>query len=567
MKKRVSSSLREVEQMTRDGATRASVGVLVLAMGAYSCIIEDLTIIEETPDGGAGPGGGASSGAPSGSGGGAATGSSATDSSAAASTTASVATGVGGMGSTSSGSSAAGAGGASNPTGWTYAWSGIFGDVEDEKVAKIAVDGAGDAVFTGEFRANLMINMCSLTSPMNASRDGFAAKVSGTDGACKWAEAFGDSSYHQYGTGVALNGSGNPYLAGNFSGSISFDGQGSQSTTAGFNGYVTMLAAASGAFDGWSQALGENTSDQFVEAIASAPGGSSSAVAVGYFKGNIPAVSGCPQLTGSASADNVFVIKVTDTGTCEWAWHSGDNSSYGDRGRAAAMDGSGNVYITGKYQGSPIFGCIDKLTTDAMASDDLFVAKLDNVGSCLWVRGYGNTTHNQEGTSIAVDPQGGIYVGGFFKGTFTIGSDTLTASGAGDDLFIAKLDPSGAPLWATRLGDSLSQKIQAIAVDPLTNRVVATGTYSGQIVSPGFTLVAPSLGFGIFLLEFDRGTGLAEGGLGWGVSGVSEGVDVKFDNAGDLLLAGNTTGSIDLGGGVLTTHGKLDLVIAKFTRP
>lgn len=55
------------------------------------------------------------------------------------------------------------------------------------------------------------------------------------------------------------------------------------------------------------------------------------------------------------------------------------------------------------------------------------------------------------GRSIAPAPDGGSFVTGYFSGTQSFGSSTLTSSGR-TDVYVMRTDPDGAVLWAVALG-------------------------------------------------------------------------------------------------------------------
>src|SRR5689334_17944265 len=65
-------------------------------------------------------------------------------------------------------------------------------------------------------------------------------------------------------------------------------------------------------------------------------------------------------------------------------------------------------------------------------------------GDVLWGEAFGDVA-DQRALAIAVDGAGNTLVTGSFAGTMMIGGETLSSSG-GLDIFVVKLDPSGAPV-------------------------------------------------------------------------------------------------------------------------
>ncbi len=115
-----------------------------------------------------------------------------------------------------------------------------------------------------------------------------------------------------------------------------------------------------------------------------------------------------------------------------------------------------------------------------------------------WLTSFGGAGA-EEVESVAVDStDGSVYLTGRFAGTFTVGKTTLTSpsgsTGAGD-LFVVKLDSTGAPLWAIS-GSSAGEDIgDQIVVEPaagifLAGRVGAGALLAGKSVSGGGCLFA-----------------------------------------------------------------------------
>lgn len=106
----------------------------------------------------------------------------------------------------------------------------------------------------------------------------------------------------------------------------------------------------------------------------------------------------------------------------------------------------------------------------------------------------------------AADPSGNIYVSGTFSESVGVGADTLGAVGF-IDIFVAKLDPTGEPLWARSFGfDQGYFTLGGMTVLP-GGQVLLSGIFSGTIDLDSFQLVAtdPTAGFVLSLSPTGEG--------------------------------------------------------------
>jgi outer membrane protein assembly factor BamB len=107
---------------------------------------------------------------------------------------------------------------------------------------------------------------------------------------------------------------------------------------------------------------------------------------------------------------------------------------------AAAVDAAGNVFVAGVTQSAaPPTSCD-------------FLVKLSSEGTPIWSRAFGSAGSGSgcdDVSSIAVDAQGHVYVGGYTRsgGTF----DGAPARGLKDG-FVIKFDAAGSQLWARQHG-------------------------------------------------------------------------------------------------------------------
>ena len=104
------------------------------------------------------------------------------------------------------------------------------------------------------------------------------------------------------------------------------------------------------------------------------------------------------------------------------------------------------------------------------------------VDSSLAITTFGGTS-NEETLSIAVDGSGNIISSGYFNGTadFNPGAGTESLTSLGSiDGFVSKLDSAGNFLWAKRIGNSGGDNAKSVAVDSNGNVLIA-GDFSGTV--------------------------------------------------------------------------------------
>jgi len=244
----------------------------------------------------------------------------------------------------------------------------------------------------------------------------------------------------------------------------------------------------------------------------------------------------------------------------DWLWAKQAGGISGDKGYSIAVDAYGNSYITGYFRESATFGTTT-LTSSSDYGSDIFVAKMDINGNWLWAKQAGGTDYD-DGYSIAVDVNGNSYVTGYFYGSATFGTTTLTSSSDyGSDIFVAKLDINGNWLWAKQAGGTSYDYGNRIAVDAYGNSYV-TGYFKSSSCSFG-TITLNSSGYeDIFVAKMD-----SNGNWMWAkqAGGTSEdgGTSIAVDANGNSYVTGSFKESANFGTTTLTSSGSWDIFVAK----
>ncbi|MGE0127945.1 MAG: SBBP repeat-containing protein [Blastocatellales bacterium] len=232
----------------------------------------------------------------------------------------------------------------------------------------IAVDAAGAVYVTGGGWGE------------DTSLDYTTIKYS-PDGKEQWVARYnGPGNGVDIATSIAVDGSSNVYVTGFSTGAssssdfatIKYDSSGVEQWARRFNGVKNA---------------GDIAKDLAVDASGNV-----------YVAGVINSRGGSP---GSSDPDRDYAtLKYSSDGNQEWVAVYDGPAKDADEALALAIDGSGNVYVTGQSVGSG-------------SSFDYATVKYNGAGSEQWVMRYADANNRYDGASdIAVDGRGGVYVSG-----------------------------------------------------------------------------------------------------------------------------------------------------------
>lgn len=366
-----------------------------------------------------------------------------------------------------------------DPSG-TLLWAKKLGGTGNDIGYAIVVDASGNVYTTGSFIGTADFDpgtsTYNLTAP-GGNADAFISKLN-SSGNFVWAKKIGDTNVDE-GRGIALDASGNVLTTGYFSSTnTDFDPGTGTSTISpgGYNDAYVSKLDASGNFV-WAKAF---SGPNYEEGNAIATDASNNVYVTGLFRSSadFDPGTGTSYLTSLGWKD-IFIVRLTSSGTLSWAKRIGDVNE--DEGKAMAVDASGNVYVTGYFNGSPDFDPGTGTTTlTAAGSNDVFVCKFSTSGTLTWAKSFGTTTE-ECGMAIDIDASGNAYTTGYFYGAVDFdpgaGTKTLTPSG-NNDVFISKLDVSGNYVWAKKMGGTNFDFGTALTLDNNGN-VITAGYFQG----------------------------------------------------------------------------------------
>ncbi len=328
-----------------------------------------------------------------------------------------------------------------DPSG-TVLWAQSAGEAEDDGGYSITIDASDNVYVTGYFVSSL-IAFGPFTLFNLGSYDMFVVKYD-SSGAILWAQSAGENG-DDYGRSVITDNLNNVYVAGSFQslnlnfGSVTLTNADSSALT--HDMYVVKYDSA-GTFQ-WAISAG-GIDEEYTRALDYDGFGNL------YLTGNFNSVTlplGSTTLTNSGFYD-MFLVKINSSANFIWARSGGGNDI--DYGNSVAVDGAGNIYVSGGFA-SPVinFGSVPLINSGIF---NMYLVKYDSGGNLVWSKKSGGSG-TDDGYDVTTDVSGNIFVTGYFTSPSLIfGPSTLTNSGLAD-VFIVKYNSSGSEIWAKSAGD------------------------------------------------------------------------------------------------------------------
>lgn len=488
---------------------------------------------------------------------------------------------------------------------WARTWGGSS---SPDAVNSTAVDGAGNIYVAGCFTGTVDFNPdpaqtdfhTSSAGPNNTfSIDAFLCKFDAS-GQFLWARTWGGSG-RDAASSVGVDSAGNAYVVGTFRNTVDFDPSPTATEThssnaGGDNNAFFSKFSPDGDFQ-WVRAWGNSsvagkqtfgTDAYHVEVTGN------NVYVVGDFSGDQTDFNPWGShdwhtnhvgASGSIAWFDAFLSKFDTSGNFQWAKTWGGEGY--DDGPGVAVDGLGNIYVSGMYASTninfdPAGGSagLGHPAHDSGAIVDCFLSKFDPSGNFQWVRTWGGSGTDDITGVMAVDPANNVYVAGRFASKDCDfnpgGTPDLHSAQKGLDCFLSKFDPSGNFQWARTWGGEGTDQVNSLAIDA-AGRVYAAGWFQYTVdFDPGSLTdwrtangtSATGTSSDAWLSQFDS-NGNYQWGLTWGGDG-DDNSAVAVDSAGSVYASGWFAGSLpvdlDPGSGVdnHSSNGGSDAFLVKF---
>ena len=346
--------------------------------------------------------------------------------------------------------------------------------------------------FTGSFRGTLQFPGLDPLITLTNNLQTFIVKMDPTNGNFIWArqtDALTTTGLNRsLGSGIDVDASGNIYVTGILQGTVQF-------------GNLLLPISATGNQDAYVTKLDSNGNFLWVNASQGIPTitiVTSNGIAVSPL-GNI-FITGAFQngqvLFGAIPLTSIppsaYIAEIDTNGLWVNATQTIPNPGSFSNGRSLTFDTMGNLFLYGVFNGTVQFGNL--LPPLMSAVRNIFVAKLTPLLTWEFVAvSVSNGTNIIPGNIIFQNNN--LYMAGVFRGSYTFGSTTLTATNdinGGLDYFLAILSEDGSwidAIQSTALNNQTIVNAGYLANDIFGN-IYTTGYFSGSFQIQDLTLTS-----------------------------------------------------------------------------
>jgi hypothetical protein len=374
-------------------------------------------------------------------------------------------------------------------------YSTFLGGNDTDSGEAIAVDRSNNVYVAGQtFSTNFP--RTRMLGPTNAQGDIFVTKFNSNGTALVYSTHIGGANT-DFAHALAVDSAGNAYVAGETDSSNFPVRNEAQTAFAGSVGvpdaFVLKLGAAGtnlvystyfGGSDidaGFGIAVDRTTNNCYVIGDT--------------FSANFPKKNALQNNKGGETDAFIAKFDTSRSGGFSLTWSTYLGGAEDELGRAIAVDGATNVYVTGTVFSTdlinsdfPVVNALQPLFGGG--SSDAFIVKINAAGSAKVFATFLGGEFDDAGRAIALDGGTNVYVAGETSSEFfpvTNAAQTAVGSFGPLDAFLVKISPTGTNLlYSTYLGGELDESAAALVVDASGIACLAGYTHSEDFpTTPG----------------------------------------------------------------------------------
>ncbi len=402
--------------------------------------------------------------------------------------------------------------------GKTVTFLTFFGGSGYDNASAIAVDAAGNIYIAGATNStDFPVSNAAFQRAKGFGFDGFVVKLSPA-GAVIYSTLLGGNG-DDFLAALAVDSTGAAYVAGStLSGDLLSFPNAYQRTRKNFTDMVVAKFTPAGNTIAYLTYVGAG-GDEIATGIAI--DGAGNAYVTGYvYTADFPTTAGVVKPAGGANNFYDGVVLKLDAAGSALLFSTYLGGADNDRAMAIALDGSGNVYVTGDTQSGDFPVRTPMQTRPTGNTRDAFVTKLNSTATAIVYSTYLGGTSLDGAGAIRVDASGNaIVLGDTLSADFPVTANAYkrTHTGADRDPFLVRLKTDGTGLeYGTYLGGTAEDNGMALALDAAGNAYLAGLTWSADLPVSADTVQAALRGTNdsfALKLDFTRAPLVTSAGL------------------------------------------------------
>jgi hypothetical protein len=227
------------------------------------------------------------------------------------------------------------------------------------------------------------------------------------------------------------------------------------------------------------------------------------------------------------------------------------------------IDGSGNIYVIGKFRTSTDLGggTLTAAAGSSATADEIFLAKFDANGNHIWSDSFGgDASDGDRGLAIAVNRVGDVAITGSYRRSIDFGGGSLTTP-TGANAFVAAFDTAGNHIWSSQYGNAGVDDSGTDIVFDRNGRVVVIGFFEGTVDFGGGNLTSNGAR-DVFVARYDDNTGAHRNSISFGGPSSDAGNGVAADSRGRVYITGSFRNTVQIGPNQFSNVGSDDMFVA-----
>jgi Beta-propeller repeat len=236
-------------------------------------------------------------------------------------------------------------------------------------------------------------------------------------------------------------------------------------------------------------------------------------------------------------------------------WSKAFGGGGNDEGLAVTTDATSHVYMTGTFDTKIDFG--GGTLPDGSGLDAFLVKFEPSGGGHVLSKGF-PAFGNQYANAIAVDGMDNIYLAGEFNTEIDMGGGKAVSAGL-NDVFVTRLDSTGAHVYTNTYGDPEEQIGRAMTIDKNGDLVFAVALEGTVDVGGGpATYAGPATNSDLLVLKLKSLTGAHVWSRRFGATNDQDPRGIATDLDSNIFLVGEFGGTLNFGNGISITAASSD---------